>query len=153
MTFRILPLPYAPFAPLFAMDEATLAQRRGRRVAAAPGSPCRVSLDDAAPGETLLLVNHVYQPADTPFHASHAIYVRENAAEWHGAVGTIPPALARRTISARAFDAQGLLVTAELSEGHALAPVIEGLLHEPVVAEVQLHYAAYGCFAARAVRA
>lgn len=81
--FQFVPLSYPPFAPLFALDDAALVQHCARRVIAGDGAPCRVSLDDAVPGETLLLINYVHQPAANPYHAMHAIFVRE--ARWrHG---------------------------------------------------------------------
>lgn len=49
MTYRILPLPLAAFAPLFTLDDDTLLGLGARRMTAdAPNSaPCRVSLIDA----------------------------------------------------------------------------------------------------------
>lgn len=75
MAFRIIALPAATYAPLFSLDADALARHRARRVVAdaAPGFPCRVSLIDAQPGETLLLVHHLHQPTDSPFRAGHAI--------------------------------------------------------------------------------
>lgn len=60
MSFRIRPLPAAPFRALFDLDDDALTANGARRmVADAPHSaPCRVSLADAEPGERLLLVSH-----------------------------------------------------------------------------------------------
>jgi hypothetical protein len=79
--FRIRALPIAPFAPLFDLSEDELRRRRAVRVVAdrAPGFPCRVSLRDAEPGETVLLLNYEHQSADSPYRAGHAIYVRAGA--------------------------------------------------------------------------
>ena len=41
------------------------------------GFPDRIELRDAEPGERLILVNYVHQPADTPYRASHAVFVLE----------------------------------------------------------------------------
>lgn len=153
MTFRIQPLPYAAFAPLFALDDTALAQRRARRVVAGPGSPCRVSLVDATLGEELLLANWTHQPADTPFHASHAVFVRRDAPQARPEPGEVPSALFTRMLSLRAFDDAGMIVAASLAPGDALADPLDALLHDPRTADVHIHYAAYGCYAARAVRA
>jgi hypothetical protein len=149
MSFQVSALPYAPFAELFALDEAALAARRARLVIAEPGSPCRVSLTDAVPGERLLLINHVHQPADSPFRASHAIYVREHAVEARPLPREVPPALAARLLSLRAFNEAGNIVAADVVEGTAAAPVIAGLLAVPGAAYLHAHYARYGCYAAR----
>lgn len=79
MSFTISGLPVEDFRPLFALNtEALAAQGIVRRVATAkPGFPCRIGLRDAEPGETVLLLNHEHQPADTPYRSSYAIYVRD----------------------------------------------------------------------------
>ena len=156
MPFVISGLSPNPFQPLFGLSDAALAERRivRRRVDAPQGFPCRVTLQDALPGETVLLMNYEHQPADTPFRATHAIYVREGDHHpWRG-VDEIPPALAIRPhISLRAFDAEGMMVQAEVAPGSELKPAIERLLARPDAAYVHAHYAGAGCFAARIDRA
>jgi hypothetical protein len=155
MSFRISGLPAAPFAPLFALSDAEL-RRHGavRRVAdRTPGFPCRVSLRDADPGETVLLVHYEHQPADTPYRAAHAIYVREGAVEARPAVGEVPDVLRRRLLSARAFDAAGMMLDADVADGLALEPVVRRLLSRPGFAYLHLHNAKPGCYAARVDRA
>ena len=155
MTFRIVALDPAPFAPLFALDDAELAAHGARRdvADAKPGYPCRVSLVDAEPGETLILANFVHQPAAGPFRASHAVYVREGAVRAEPAAGEVPALLRLRTLSLRAFDAGGAMIDARLVDGHDVEAAIDAMLALPACAEVHIHYAAPGCFAARAVRA
>ena len=151
MSFTVSSLPIEPFAPLFALDDDALAERGMLRVVAdAPFAfPCRVTLEDAAPGETLILLNHQHQPADTPFRASHAIYVREAARAPASTTDVLPPALRRRLLSLRGFDAAGMLRDADVVEGAAAAPVIARMLADPGVAYLHAHYAKPGCYAAR----
>ncbi|WP_049973845.1 DUF1203 domain-containing protein [Azospirillum sp. B4] len=155
LSFTVAGLDPAPFAPLFDLDKAGLdAVGAVRRVADAPiGFPCRVSLDDARPGETLVLVNYQHQPALTPYRAAHAIYVRQGMAGACRTVDSLPPALARRTLSLRCFDAGHMMVAADLAEGAEAAPIIRRLLDRPEVAYIQAHYAKFGCYAARIERA
>ncbi len=155
MSFRITALPAAQFAPLFAMSDAELLQHGAvRRVADhAPGFPCRVSLADAEPGETVLLVHHEHQPASTPYRSGHAIYVRAGAVEARPEVGEVPPVLRRRLLSVRSFDASGMMVDADVVEGRDVEPVIERLLARPDAAYLHLHNAKPGCYAARVDRA
>ncbi len=126
MSFRIHGLPVAPFANLFALsDEALKARRALRRIAdKAPGFPCRVSLEDAAPGEEVVLVHYEHHAADTPFRASHAIYVRKAAVETFDKVNEVPAMLRKRMLSLRAFDHEGLMIDADLADG----PQVEGLI-------------------------
>ena len=58
MSFQITGLPASLFTPLFALGDDQLAARGVVRMVAdkQPGFPCRVSLEDAEPGETLLLL-------------------------------------------------------------------------------------------------
>ncbi|HEY1448221.1 MAG TPA: DUF1203 domain-containing protein, partial [Caulobacteraceae bacterium] len=69
MTYAIVGLDVEPFRPLFGLPDDALAARRVVRVVAdAPvGYPCRVLLEDARPGESLLLLNHEFQSAQTPY--------------------------------------------------------------------------------------
>jgi hypothetical protein len=156
MSFVVTGLPIEPFKPFFALSDAALAERRivRRKVDAPQGFPCRVTLEDARPGETVLLMNYEHQSADTPFRASHAIYVREGEHPTRRDVDAIPPAMAVRPhISLRAFDAEGMMVDAEVAPGAALPPVIERMLERPEVAYLHAHYAGMGCYAARIDRA
>ena len=56
-----------------------IAGHRARRVAATakPGFLDRIGLRDAEVGDSLILVNHTHQDADTPYHASYAVFVSE----------------------------------------------------------------------------
>ena len=154
MTFRIHALDPAPFAPLFALSDEALRERGACRVVAetSPGYPCRVSLADARPGETLLLTRFEHQPADTPYRASHAIFVREDATRAEPEIDEVPDALASRLLSLRAFDARHFLVAADVVEGHALGPRLEAMLDDSRVGYVHLHHAKQGCYAARVTR-
>jgi len=118
-----------------------------RQVERRPGFPCRISLDDAEPGETVLLTHYLHQPADTPFRAGHAIYLRPGVRQWD-AVDEVPPALARRTLSLRAFDAEGWLLGASLTAGTETLEAARQLLLDTRVAYLHAHYAAMGCYAA-----
>ncbi len=151
MTFRVRGLSPAPFLPLYGLPDTELARRGARRyvVDAVPGFPDRVELRDATLGETVLLVNYLHQPADTPYRASHAIFVREGAVRAYDECDQIPPALAVRPISLRAFSADHWMVDADLVPGAELESSIGRLLSDQGIAYLQAHYAKRGCFAAR----
>ena len=155
MTFRIEALSYDLFAPLFALSDEELITKRARRVVADahPGYPCRVSLEDARIGEALILVHHAHHDADTPYAASHAVFAREGAERADPAPGAVPDMLKARPISLRAFDAEGMMVAADLAEGEGVAPMIDQMFSDMRVREVHLHNAKPGCYAAKAVRA
>jgi Protein of unknown function (DUF1203) len=156
MTYAIVGLPVEPFRPLFGLPDEDLATRRVVRVVAdAPvGYPCRVLLEDARPGDTLLLLNHEYQNADTPYRGRHAIFVNEAAEGPRRFVDEVPPVLyVRQAISLRAFDEAGMMIDADLASGSAIEPVILRLLDDRRASYLHAHNAARGCYAARIERA
>ena len=57
-----------------------------------------------------------------------------------------------RQLSLRAFDAEHLMVDAELVSGGGIEEVIERFFADPKIAYLQAHYAKRGCYAARIER-
>jgi Protein of unknown function (DUF1203) len=155
MSFQITGLDAAPFRRLYGLSDDELQSLGVKRLIAdaSPGFPDRIELRDVEQGEALLLLNYLHQPADTPYRASHAIFVREWAETPYRAVDEIPEALRIRPISLRAFDASGDMVDADLISGDGLKPTIERLFANPEAAYVHAHYAKRGCYAARIDRA
>lgn len=88
MVFQFLPQSKQAFEPYFQMSDAPLADHRARRVTADafPGFPCRVSPEDAAPGEVpkpiqrRLISARVFDVADDLI-ASHVMPGKE-AGDW-----------------------------------------------------------------------
>ena len=154
MSFQVSGLPVAQFAPLFGLPDAELAKRDIVRHTAdkSPGFPCRVSLLDAAPGETLLLLNFEHLAVAGPYRSRHAIYVREYAEEAHVAADVVPEVLRRRLLSLRAFDGRGMLLDADVVDGREVEGLIERMFGEPGVEYIHVHNAKPGCFAARVDR-
>jgi hypothetical protein len=153
--FLIHPLAADRFGDLAGLDDDALRARGARRVVCAesPGMPCRVSLQDALPGERVVLLNHRHLDVDTPYRADGPIYVREHAVEARPAPGEVPSLLRLRLLSLRAYDAKGYLRDADAVAGELLEPVLERLLAAPKIARVQLHFAKTGCYACEAVAA
>jgi hypothetical protein len=151
MSFRITGLSPQPFQHLFGLTDEELAKHGAVRYVAdtKPGYPDRIEVRDAEPGETLILLNYVHQPADNPYHASHAIFVREGAETAYDRTNEIPDAMRLRQISLRAFDADDLMVDADLVDGGEMDSVIERFFADPHIAYIQAHYAKRGCYAAR----
>lgn len=151
MSFQISGLSAAEFAPLFALSRAELATRKALRMVAdrRPGFPCRVSLRDADPGETVLLLNYEHLSAATPYQARHAIFVRENAIEAQLEVDEVPEVLTTRLLSLRAFDGAGMMIDADVIDGGELVPAINRMFGTHRVEYLHAHNAKPGCFAAR----
>jgi len=151
MSFRITGLSPEPFRHLFGLPDEDLQRRGAKRcvVDRKPGYPDRIEVRDAEPGETVLLVNHTHQPADNPYRASHAIFVREGAETAYDQVDEVPEVIRRRLLSLRAFDPADLMVDADVVDGRQVEQVIERFFANPGVAYIHAHYAKRGCYAAR----
>lgn len=154
MSFRIAGLDPAPFAPLFSLSDAELAARGVERVVVEekPGAPCRISLDDAEIGESVLLLSYEHQSAATPYRQQGPIFVRQIHARCEVA-GEVPPAMARRLLSLRGFDEHGAMREAEVVDGGLAAAMIARFFDNAAIAYIHAHYARRGCFAARIDRA
>ena len=151
MSFRIAGLSPEPFQHLFNLSEDALREHGARRYVAdrKPGFPDRIEIRDAEPGETLILVNHICQPANTPYRASHAIFIREGATDRFEAIDTIPEALRIRLLSLRAFDGEGMMIAADVATGAEIEPLIDRLFADPKVAYLHAQNAREGCYHAR----
>jgi hypothetical protein len=154
MSYVIAGLDPVPFRRLYGLSDPALAAEQAVRVTAdgRSGFPCRVTLEDAAPGETLLLLNYEHLPDASPYRARHAIFVREGAETPALYTDEIPEQLATRLLSVRAFDRYAMMTNAEVIEGNALAPLIDAMFADPAVAYLHVHNARQGCFAARVDR-
>jgi len=154
MDYVISGLPAQSFQPLFGLDDAALRARGAvRQVATAkPGFPCRVTLQDAEPGETLLLLPWTHLDVDTPYRAGGPIFVREAAQATGVFVNTIPEQQRSRLLSVRAYSADGWMHDAEVVEGVLLESLIERFFSDGHVAYLHVHNARRGCYACRVDR-
>ena len=155
MTYRITGLPPENFADLIGASAATLADRGAMRITATakPGFPCRITLDDAAPGDTLILLNYVSHDVATPYRSAYAIYIGESATASATYEDTLPPVFENRPIAFRAFDAAGMLRNAALALPGQAEDKIAMLFDDPAIAYLHAHNAAHGCFSAKVERA
>ena len=155
MDYVISGLPLPPFQTLFQLDDAALHTHGAMRVVAdaQPGYPCRITLQDAAPGETLLLLPWAHLDVATPYRASGPIFVREGARARGVFRNSVPEQQRSRLLSVRAYDADGWMRDAEVDEGVRLEAVIARFFADPLVAFLQVHNARRGCYACRVDRA
>ncbi len=155
MDFRITGLPADNFTSWFGLSDEELVQRGGRRmiVDAKPGYPCRITLEDAEPGEPVILLHWTQLDVASPYRGGGPIFIREHARQHADVINQVPPALGGRTLSVRAFDAAGWMRHGRVVEGDALAPVVRKLFANAEVDYLHVHNAGRGCFAARIDRA
>ena len=146
--FRIRGLPAHEFGDLFQLSDCELEQRNARRMIAENGGyPCRVSLTDATPGDSVILVNYAHHRTASPYRASFAVYVREGEQQFD-AVNEIPAQLRKRQLALRGYDEAGMMRNAEIVDGQALESGIANLFADAAIAYIHAHFAKPGCYAA-----
>jgi hypothetical protein len=155
MAFRITGLFPEPFRHLYGLSDQDLAHRGVKRYIADknPGFPDRIEMRDALVGEKVLLLNHVCQPADTPYRATHAIFVREGAECAYDRVDVVPEVMRTRLLSLRAYDGEGMMLDADVIDGKDVESIISRFFVSPHVAYIHAHNAKRGCYSGRIDRA
>ena len=155
MSFTISGLDVDQFKPLFELSNAQLlAQGVVRKtVDYKPGYPCRITLEDAEPGESVLLLNYESHKTASPYRSSYAIFVRENAAAAASMQDEAPGVLAGRPIALRVFNEDGMLIDARLHSKGEITEVIADIFNNDHAAYIHAHNAAHGCFVAEINRA
>ncbi|NOK58704.1 MAG: DUF1203 domain-containing protein [Chloroflexi bacterium AL-W] len=146
--FRCKALPKTLFQPLLTLNDEELALRQAQwiTVDAEPGYPCRVSLTDAKVGERVLALSFVYHDVVSPYRAAGPIFVREYAETVEPDVNEIPTMLRHRLLSVRGYNANGIMIVAQVVQGSDLETVIAGQFDDSVVEYLQFHNAHPGCF-------
>lgn len=154
MTYRITGLSPETFAELIGASDDALAAHNAVRVTASAdkGFPCRISLEDAKLGETLILLNHTSHDVATPYRSSYAIYIREAQDVPGDYVDATPPVFEGRPIALRGFDDGGMLRDAALALPGEADAKIRTLFESSNIAYIHAHNAAHGCFAAKVER-
>jgi len=153
--FTVRGLSPEPFQALFDLSDDELEKRRAKRYIAdsKPGFPCRVSLQDAEPGDEVILTNFVHLPSESPYRSTHAIFIRRAATTAVAYTDSLPEMLRARLLSIRAFDANDMLVGANVIEGDRAEDAVARFFEDPAVEFLHVHFAKPGCYACRIDRA
>jgi Protein of unknown function (DUF1203) len=154
MNFRISGLPIVPFQSLLSASDEALAQQNIHVVEVdAPNAyACRITLQDAQLGEHVLLLNYAHLSSSSPYAAGGAIFIRRAARESASYMNEIPEQQRRRLLSVRAYDAQDMMLEAEVIEGSKLQAQIECYWQNEQVSYLHVHNARQGCYACRVDR-
>ncbi|ONH26605.1 DUF1203 domain-containing protein [Pseudofrankia asymbiotica] len=128
-----------PNAPVYAVD-------------AHPGYPCRQCLRDADVGEEVILVSHDPFTADSPYRSASPIFLHRAPCEPPPDLRTLPVQLVGRELSARAFDADAMMIDAAVVAGTDLAGTLDRFFDVDACDHVHVHNASRGCWATRVDR-
>lgn len=153
MSFRIRGLQPAQFRPLFALDDATLLERgmRAMIIDEPNSAPCRVALRDVEPGERVLLLQYAHQLANTPYRSGGPIFISEHSSEPFDRIDVLPQMFSNRPLSVRAYDGEGMMVTADVAHADPRL-LFKEFFSDSSVEYVHVHLARRGCYACRVER-
>ncbi len=151
MRYVVSGLSPKPYSHLYGLSEAALAEKGVKRYVAeaTSGFPDRIEMRNTYSGESVLLLNHVSVKEDTPYRASHAIFVLEGAETAYRGEDEIPDVMYSRLLSLRGFDNKGMIVDADVARGADIEPLVARLFDNPRVSHINAHYAAFGCYSGR----
>jgi hypothetical protein len=146
--FQIKALPEEAFAAFFNLDDAALQQMGAVRMIAdkQPGFPCRISLQDAAPGEEVLLLTYQHHKTASPYQSAGPVYIRKIAKTARPGINEIPLMLQHRLLSLRAYDQYGMMKNALVTEGNRLADNLHALFETAEISYIHIHNAKAGCY-------
>ena len=155
MEYVVKGLPLEPIQHLFGLSDEELLRHGAKRYVAdaKPGYPCRITLEDAEPGESLLLLNWRHLDADTPYRSDGPIFVREAARAAFEGRNEIPEQQRSRLLSVRAYDKDGWMLAADVTEGAELELLIAKFFADAAIDYLHVHNARRGCYACRIDRA
>ncbi len=111
-----------------------------------PYYPCRVSLSDAAPGESVLALSYEHHPKASPYRSSGPIFVRENAESAGLQPNEIPEMFRHRLLSIRGYSSQNIMIEADVIAGTALENAMNQQFLNSEVDYLHIHNAGPGCF-------
>ena len=153
MSYVVRGIDPEPYRSLFGLPDEELAKQGVVRMTVTdPTFPCRVSLTDRAIGEKVLLLNHVSHDVANPYRAAHAIFVTETDQDAAEYVDEVPPVFEKRVLSLRAFDSDGMMADAILTQPGEADAGIRKLFSNPEVETIHAHNATRGCFSAKIER-
>jgi hypothetical protein len=134
--------------------EADPGAATARAVVAEGREPCRRCLRNASPGEHLLLLPYDPFLVRSPYTGEGPVYVHADGCQaHHGEPDVLPEQVdSIRRFSVRAYDADAMMLDADVVDGDQLADTARTLLGGGA-AFVHAHFAGPGCFAFRIDRA
>ena len=125
-----------------------------RHRVAAGREPCRRCLSNAAPGDELALTSYDPFTVRSPYAGEGPVYVHAGGCEPFAPVpGAVSEQVHDRVLSVRAYDGDAMMTGASVTAGERFEETAMGLLDDPEVAFLHVHFAGPGCFAFRVDRA
>ena len=146
--FQVHAIDASKHAKLFDYDEQKLKAIGAVRsqVQSKPGTPCRVSLQDADIGEEVILFPFKHHDVDSPYQATGPIFIRKNAVTAKLPINEVPKMLLHRTLSLRCYNESAMMIDARTIHGESLANELDDALDNSAVKYIHVHNAGPGCY-------
>jgi len=112
-----------------------------------PGYPCRVCLQDAAPGESLLLFSYSPFNGPRPYRNVGPIFIHANDCVPYSDRRAVPLQLRRRLLALRSYDEGDRMVGCDVVEGSDVEALVERLFEDRRAQYIHAHNARAGCYA------
>ena len=153
-TFQIIALDLAQYLPFFDLtDEELQVHSIARQFAdKSPGYPCRISLEDAAVGEEVLLFQYDHHAVKSPYRSSGPMYIRRTGDKAVVDPDFVPTFLLKRTISLRCYDKQQMMISATVCQGDTIANELRTFFQNLDIVYIHIHNARTGCYLCAANR-
>jgi len=120
-----------------------------RRILIDYPAPCRRCLRNAETGDALILAPYDPFTLETPYAGEGPVFVHAEGCSAHRLLpGAVSEQVFGRVLSVRAYDAEAMLLNAEVMAGEQLAARAPALLETPG-SFLHVHFAGPGCFAFR----
>lgn len=118
-----------------------------QRFRSADTYPCRHCLQDASAERGVLLLSHQLSEPRTVYGHPTAIFLCAEECSRFDVPDVVPPVIAHRHVSFRAFDSHGMMLYGanELAEGSGHEAAIHRIFANPEVAYINAHTAKAGC--------
>lgn len=114
--------------------------------------PCRLSLEDAKPGEEVWLANYRHLDHNTPYDGSGPVFVCPQRMPVKSEPNEIPSFFLNRGLSLCMYDRSHHLIVVQVTEGRSAEVAISELFAQKEGQYILAHFAAAGCFACRILR-
>lgn len=152
--FKVEALDHTKFEHLFAQSDTELARIGAKRaiVDKKPGYPCRISLEDAAVGEEVILFPYAHHDVPSPYRSSGPIFIRKNVKTAKLGVNELPKTVFDRKLALRAYDKNAMMVEAKTVSGTMHKEAIFAILQHHEVAYIHIHNAGPGCYNCSIIR-
>ena len=145
---QITALDHNLFTKYFSMSPAELKSIGAYLLVADKNScyPCRVSLQDAEIGETVLAIQYEHHSVQGPYRSTGPIFVREGVKTANIGLNEIPRMLRHRLLSIRGYSSEALMIEGDTVAGEELESVLEKQFENSAVEYIHIHNAGPGCF-------